>query len=314
MTITLAWVRQNKNTTELLVASDSRLRSRGALNQTQKIFRLERGDSCLGFCGDAQVAYPLFVQVGSALNNFIRTRTRGADVTEVVDKISSVLTNLLSSWDLDAAGIGEEIADTRILFAGWSWRFRRFEIGQFVPEGSMFRYYRSKARLPYPWREKSRSLIFLGDYEREYMEMLSDVLTRRHGSQPSRGPATEVNFDYEPVEALLALLRRGRAEGTLTSIGGAPQVLKIYPFGGDLPLVVRESPAEHYLLGRKLFEWEKTTYPILDLTQDPPSFIYPLGTIPLPAALVGDNDVENEGLGLQPDVLTGQEADQERRS
>lgn len=313
MTITLAWVRQNKDTTELLVASDSRLRSRGALNQTQKIFRLERGDCCLGFCGDAQVAYPLFVQVGSALNNFIRTRTRGADVTEVVDKIASVLTNLLSSWDLDAAGIAEEIADTRILFAGWSWRFRRFEIGQFVPDGTTFRYDRRKARLPYPWREKNRSLVFLGDYKREYMGMLSGVLTRRHGPQPSRGPAKVVNFDYEPVEALLALLRRGHVEGGLTSIGGAPQILKIYPFGADLPLVVRENSTEHYLLGRKLFEWEKTTYPILDLTQDPPSFIYPLGTIPLPAVLVGNNNVENEVLGLQPDVLTGQEADQERR-
>lgn len=91
MTITVAWTRKNKNTSELLVASDSRLRSRGAIDQAQKIFRLERGDCCLGFCGDAQIAYPLFVQVGSALNNFIKTRTRAEDVTDLSGEDQSTI-------------------------------------------------------------------------------------------------------------------------------------------------------------------------------------------------------------------------------
>ena len=315
MTITLAWVRQNKDTTELLVASDSRLRSRGSLDQTQKIFRLERGDCCLGFCGDAQVAYPLSVQVSSTLNNFIRTRTRAADVTDLPDTIGNVLSNLLSSWDLKVDEIAQEIAHTRILFAGWSWRFRRFEIGQFVAEGASFHYHRSKARLPHPWREKKRSLVFLGDYERDYMESLSQVLNRRHGSQPPRtSKKITVNFDYEPAEALLAFLRRSRVEQSFPSIGGAPQILKIYPYGSDLPLVVRESPSEHYLLGRKLFDWEKTGYPILDLSQDPPNFIYPLGSVPLPAALVGGIEVLNDGLALQPDVPASPDVSQDVQS
>ena len=63
MTITISWLRKKGATVELVVASDSRLRSRGALDQAQKLFRLDRGDCCLAFCGDAQVAYPLFIQV-----------------------------------------------------------------------------------------------------------------------------------------------------------------------------------------------------------------------------------------------------------
>ena len=263
MTITVAWVRRNKDTSELLVASDSRLRSRGSLNQTQKIFRLERGDCCLGFCGDAQVAYPLFVQVGSTLNNFIRTRTRAADVTDLVDTIGNVISNLLSSWDLKADEIAQEIADTRILFAGWSWRFRRFEVGQFVSEGAQFRYHRLKAKIPHPWKETNRSLVFMGDYEKSYMECLHDILTSRHGIQPRHAPAKmEINFDYEPLEALFSLIKLGRVDTGFPLIGGAPQILKIYPYGSDLPLVVREDANSHYLLGRKLFDWEKTGYPI----------------------------------------------------
>lgn len=304
MTITVAWVRQNRETSELLVASDSRLRSRGSISQAQKIFRLERGDCCLGFCGDAQVAYPLFVQVGSTLNNFIRTRTRAADVTELVDTIRNVLHNLLSSWDLAKEEIAQEIEGTKILIGGWSWRFRRFEIGYFAPEGAAFRYHHAKLAIPHPWKEKKRSLVFIGDYRREYLSALAEVFARRHGPPPQGTPAKiKINFDYEPVEALLILLRKGRSEGGLPLIGGAPQILKIYPHGSDLPLVVRESPAEHYLLGRKLFEWEKTGFPILDLGQDPPTFIYPLAAVPRPSELVGGIEVVNDGLALQPDVV-----------
>jgi hypothetical protein len=123
MTITLGWIRRNKATQELIVASDSRLRSHGAINQSQKIFQLDRGDCCLGFCGDAQVAYPLSVQLGSALNNFIKTRTRGADVTDVVNNVRGVLNNLISSWDISQSDKDEELKETKVLFAGWSWKF-----------------------------------------------------------------------------------------------------------------------------------------------------------------------------------------------
>ena len=43
-------------------------------------------------------------------------------------------------------------------------------------------------------------------------------------------------------------------------------MLKLYPFGNSLPIVVRNSKDQHYLFGRRLFDWEKTEYPILDLT------------------------------------------------
>ena len=82
MTLTIAWVRRVKDTAELVVASDSRLRSYGAMDQCQKIFPLQRGDSCLAFCGDATVAYPFFVQAASGLNGFIRSRTRADDIHE----------------------------------------------------------------------------------------------------------------------------------------------------------------------------------------------------------------------------------------
>lgn len=293
LTITLAWVRQNKNTRELLVASDSRLRSRGAIDQSQKIFRLERGDCCLGFCGDAQVAYPLFVQVGSALNNFVKTRTRAADVTDVVNTVRNVLNNLIASWDLPTNEKVIELKDTRILFAGWSWKFGRFDIGVFKYKNYSFNFHHEKARLPHPWYEAQRSLVFLGDYRLDYMSRLAAVLEKRHGPQ-SKSKKKYVSFDYEPIEALASMLRENESEKIFPFIGGAPQMLKLYAYGNDLPVVVRTKNDAHYLLGRQLFEWEKTSYPILDLSEDKCCFIYPMSSIPLPGELVGDEQAQTD--------------------
>jgi hypothetical protein len=284
MTITIAWIRRNRNTAELVLASDSRLRSRGALNQTQKLFRLERGDCCLGFSGDAQIAYPLFMQVSSALNNFIRTRSRAADVTDVAKHIEDIINNLISSWDLKRAEKDEELASTKILFAGWSWVHKRFAIGVFQYKDGRFEFHQFKSRIPHPWKEKHRSLVFIGDYEKEYMEALSAVLERRH-EKSWRSGKKEIDFDYELVAALSELLLKHEKTKELTAIGGAPQVVKVYSYGSSLPIVVKNHPTHRFLLGRKLFAWEKTEYPILDLTKSPPTFIYPMSHVPVPGDL-----------------------------
>lgn len=297
MTITVAWVRQNKNTSELLVASDSRLRAYGAINQAQKLFRLERGDCCLGFCGDAQVAYPLFVQVGTTLNNFVRTRTRAEDITDITDTIGRVLNNFIGSWDLPEVDKAEQLKSTKVLFAGWSWKHRRFDIGFFMADGCTFTFHHRKMRISHPWREARRSLVFVGDYEKEYRSALNDILELRHGVHLRQAEATKaVNFDYEPVEALHLLLQRASARADLPLIGGAPQLIKVYPHGNDLPIGIRTGVENHFLFGRRLFDWEKTSYPILDLTRDVPRILYPMAAIPLPAALQNGIEVRNDGV------------------
>jgi len=310
MTITVAWVRQNKKTSELLVASDSRLRAYGAIDQAQKLFSLERGDCCLGFCGDAQVAYPLFIQVGTTLNNFVRTRTRAEDGTEITDIVGRVLNNLIGSWDLTEAEKAEQLASTKILFAGWSWKHSRFDIGFFMAHGSTFTFHHRKMLVPHPWRESRRSLVFIGDYENEYRAALRDILEQRHGPQPRQVETRkEVNFDYEPVEALHLLLQQASRRDDLPMIGGAPQLIKVYPHGNDLPIGIRTTAKDHFLFGRRLFDWEKTSYPILELTRKTPRILYPMAAIPLPAALRDGIEVRNDHAGAAASAIAEDEGE-----
>jgi hypothetical protein len=297
LTITIAWIRQNKKTAELLVASDSRLRAHGAIDQSQKIFRMERGDCCLGFCGDTQIAYPLFAQVGAMLNNHLTTRTRGKDITDVTGNIKLLLNNLVSSWDLPTSEKKKELQSTKILFAGWSWKLKIFRIGVFKAKDGVFGFHLEKSTLPHPWGERYRSLIFIGDYKKEYMAALEQVLAGRHGKPSTKRESKKIiDFDYEPVEALADLLRNAKDDIAFKDIGGAPQILKIYSYGNNLPIVVRDFDSNHFLLGRKLFEWEKTNFPVIDLGRDPPVIHYPMAAIPRPADLSGGSRFENDEL------------------
>nr|WP_312165685.1 hypothetical protein [Brevundimonas diminuta] len=297
MTISLAWVRRNKDAVELVVASDSRLRSRGALNQAQKIIRLERGDCALSFCGDAQVAYPLFMQAGSTLNNFIKTRSRATDLNVLSHIFSELLNALVGSWDLAANEKAEELESTRIVLTGWSARSQEFRLGLFEYENGEFVFKRARTKIPHPWYEKERSFLFVGDYERQYLDELAAVLAEKHGVSERRDEKRFVDLEYEPLVALQRLLARTGAEHEFSAIGGAPQMLKIYPFSQSLPFVVRTAPDAHYLFGRKLFEWEKTEYPVIDLTGEQLRFLYPMSEIPLPADL---QDGEEEEIGTEP--------------
>jgi len=95
------------------------------MDQAPKIYQLARGDCCLSFCGDAQVAYPLFVQVGVALDNHLRTSSRAVDVTSLTDFIEKLLNNMIDAWKLPAKEKADDLADTKILFVGWSWRYSK---------------------------------------------------------------------------------------------------------------------------------------------------------------------------------------------
>ena len=282
MTITVAWIRRLKDTEELIVASDSRLRNQGAMNQCQKIFPLDRGDCCLGFCGSAQIAYPLFVQTASALNHHLKTRSRALDVSQLGGFVGKILNNLVHSWkDIKRSEKTEALEDTRIFFGGWSFEANRFLLGNFIYREDKFNYHQEKMRTIFPWREKGKSLLFIGDYEEDYRRELASIMERKFGKAKKRGVHIDILFDFEPVEALFNLLQSENA-GSLTAIGGAPQMLKIYRYASCLPFVIRTSEKKHFLFGRELFLWEKTENPILDLSKAGCSVSYPGQMIPLP--------------------------------
>lgn len=303
MTLTVAWIRRSGRTRELVIASDSRLRSRGAMDQAQKVFPLRRGDCVLAFAGDAQVAYPFFVQASSALDSQRKLRDRAEDVTAVVAVFRRILNNLIRSWDLDSQGKSEELGDTRIVFGGWSWRYRRFELGFFKYIDGEFRYIRTSERLAFPFRERGRSLVVLGDYRGDYLRFLSNLLKQRF-------PAAlnvrrhYVDFGYEPLEALQLILSDPATPTIRHLIGGAPQMVKTYIHSNTMPFVVRTGDNNNFLFGRKLLPWEKSEFPMVDMSKETIRFFYPGSFVPRVNDLARSDHSGSDGRTILRKLIT----------
>lgn len=289
MTITISWKRRlSSGKYELMVASDSRLRSRGPIDQCQKIFRLDREDCCLGFCGDAQFAYPMFVQMGTALNNNIKTRSKADDISDLRDNFKKLASSLSESWNLTEEEKIQELKDTHVLLCGWSWKLSKFYHTYLSYESEGFVAHKKTTPIKHPWRDKSQSLVFLGDYKEDFLNCLSEVIEHKYSSEDVNGKPTGIYFDYEPLEALNLLLNKYKDDLNRPFIGGHPQLLKIYSYGKTLPFAIKCEDGAPSILGRKLLDWEKTELPIIDLRDGKVTVHYPMNRIPLAKDICGE--------------------------
>ncbi|OYU16449.1 MAG: hypothetical protein CFE37_00130 [Alphaproteobacteria bacterium PA4] len=94
---------------------------------------------------------------------------------------------------------------------------------------------------------------FIGDERAAYLKILGTLI---HEQQ------TELNF--QPLEALSCLLK---SQDRNSSIGGSPQVVKVYRHRNYLPYAVKDTTTDEKvsLFGRPLLAYERTFYPVLSL-------------------------------------------------
>jgi hypothetical protein len=255
MTITLAWIRKVDTVEELVVASDSRLAFGCRWDCCPKILALPRNDAVICFAGDTMYAYPVMLQAIAAVSQHPRLLSRGMDLHDLKGHLLRVLNGMTSLVHDLPAGI-DASPDTTFLFGGWSWKEGAFKVWllHFDQEIKRFTF-----RPTSHWQGSNghKLFAFTGDYEVEYKAKLIDLL-RKKGKLDGGG------FDMEPLEVLRDMLRAG----TFDTIGGAPQVMKVYKYSSCMPYAVfwpdRETN-EVNLLGRPLLHYEQSEYLVLDL-------------------------------------------------
>ncbi|EOX3449171.1 hypothetical protein [Vibrio paracholerae] len=81
MTLIAAWVRHHNKAKELYVASDSRLNGGQTWDIGTKVLDLGRGDAVIAFAGRTANAYPLMLQLQTAVKMHTKLRTRAYDLT-----------------------------------------------------------------------------------------------------------------------------------------------------------------------------------------------------------------------------------------
>lgn len=261
MTLVAAWVRHHSKTSELYVASDSRLSGGRAWDIGTKVFDLGRGDAVIAFAGHTADAYPLMLQLQSAVKMHPKIATRAYDLTELNGHMLRIFNTMWKS--ISSLPSGQSFPDpaaARFILAGYSWRYESFKIWTifFHKSTNEFRFREASHH-----RKKgggNKYFTFIGDDAHDAQECVYELFKERNRIH-------RVGCDMEPFEVLLEFIR----DVNKPYIGGPPQICKIYKHLNILPYNVywpsRQSGSVAFN-GRILLPYEKNIF----LAFDPDSF------------------------------------------
>lgn len=258
MTLVAAWIRQRKERDELVVASDSRLSFGARWDCCPKIFPLSRNDSVLAFCGDTAFAYPVLLQLSKSIENYKKSQSREMDITGLRPHFIKIIERMKKEvHDLPSEESAINLNDFKILFAGYSWKDKRFRAWSLFYKEDLDRFH----FLPLTFHKRrtgwTKPFIFIGDHVREATGELYKLLGERDKLMTGA-------LDMEPLEILTQFIK----EPKYHEIAGPPQLVRVYPYAHVLPINVlwpMEKPDQISHFGRPLLSYEGSKYACLDL-------------------------------------------------
>lgn len=261
MTLTVAWERDLPNGSELLFASDSRVRQGGHWDTCPKVFRLPRGDALLAFAGETLWAYPIVLQTIAAIDSFGPSRRGHHDLRATRGHVLRTVNEMMLSGS--AATGGWHDITFEFLFGGWCWQEGEFLLWRLfwsVPE----------ARLKHEpiGRSPAGRVKFIGDRGHGEQDSslkvvsaaknrLSELLREKYGTLD-----LQTRLDMEPWTVLVERIRSGEHP----TLGGPPQLAKVYRSMNSKVFSVLwpDRHGDRTLLGRKLLGYEVVEAPVLD--------------------------------------------------
>lgn len=261
MTVSIAWMRKVHNCEELVFLSDSRLSGGHRWDQCPKIMSFPRGDCCLSFAGSTDYAYPMMMQVYYAMSSYRRIRTRAMEITDLNGIVLKHINNLNEAvYDRIICGCDDAVGN-EFLFGGYSWVEKKFKIWSYTYNQSQKKYIvdGSSKRII---SSINSNIKIIGDKREEYKSILRAFLREKYGENLPE------HLDMEPFQALCNMLK---SIDKTESIGGAPQMIKIYQFQNSVPVGVywpEMNPSNlkqnRTLLGRRMLDFEDTDFWFID--------------------------------------------------
>lgn len=276
MTVAMAWTRQIATCEELVFCSDSRLSGDGrTIDVCQKVITLPRSDCAIAFAGYTGDAFPLMHQLATAIAAHEPLRRGSLDIQPLLTHTLKIFTGLASA--IKDASPGMDLPSVEFIFGGYSWIKKRFRIWniRYDSEQHAFvafpaRQYcaHPKAQRIFTCRQRRRSdvahlglLAVAGDQGSNALDRLNSLIVGR--AEGKRVSELE-GFNMEPFEVVRDMLRDGNKAPT---IGGAPQVVKVYQYMQSAPLGVfwpsKDAGVVH-LAGRPIQGYENVDRWIID--------------------------------------------------
>lgn len=250
MTLCTAWIRQSNNTEELVFATDSTLTGGEKWDNGIKLFELPRKDCLLCFAGSTFRAYPLILNLVSSIKFNTYLSKPETDITEVLNYISDLFTNLIKTIvsEIHGEDIHELRSGAKFLFGGWCWQSSSFPIWHLYysgdAEGFLFKELTSDDT-------KTRFYTFLGDpqeaVEKEAKDRFKKLLME------------EDKYDSKLNMEPLFILRDIALDKAIREVGGSLQIAKVYKSGRSefFGIYWPSSDGEPHFQGRKYTVYTK---------------------------------------------------------
>lgn len=273
MTIAIAWTRTISGCEELLFVTDSRLHDGTTFDACPKTLTLPRQDCAMAFAGYTGHAYPMMHQLSLAIESHAPLQRGSLELPKVKTHALKIF-KAMAEQIRSPAGMSTP-ADTspgaEFLFGGYSWIKKQFELWSLNYDRSQkgFRAHHAQSLCYSPKlnrvilrRSKSPTdprlglIAFAGDQAPLAKQMLLDRLN-------SETPSNAV-LDWAPFEVVRDMLRDPHHSET---IGGAPQLVKVYQYMRSASLAVYWPDGDTgvpHLQGRALLGYERTEKFVID--------------------------------------------------
>jgi hypothetical protein len=254
-------VRSVNDVSELVFASDSRLSGGKKWDGCPKIVALPRSDCMISFAGETDYAYPLMLQMINGINFHPPSRERRTDIATARHIALDVFNQLRSEVKGEYPDFPKD-PGVRFIFGGYSWRAQSFKVWTLHYDPSIDRFTFRPAN-PWPGQKgvSAKVVAWTGDEDAvdEAKAMLTELLRERQ-------KLVIGGFDMEPFEVLRDIIRSKK----YPSIGGAPQVAKVYRSLQTQHFAVRWPNGEGaaHVAGRQQLEYEDFSLP--EITPDSP--------------------------------------------
>ena len=276
MTVAVAWVRKLRDCEELIFVSDSRLSGDGrTFDSSPKILTLPRTDCAIAFAGYTGHAFPMMLQLSLAIDSYAPARRGSLDISTVKQHALKVFDSMSDSIQSSTllSKLQDSTPDAMFLFGGFSWINKKFRLWTMSYQGKEqhFRAYPASVcyySLPGKrfWikqtstpHEPAPQIAFAGDQGETVRDLLQERLLRKYpGGMGYEG------LDWEPFEIIRDMLRKNDHPET---IGGAPQVVKVYQYMRSAPLGVywpSKLEGKAFIQGRLCLGYENIDRWILD--------------------------------------------------
>jgi hypothetical protein len=200
------------------------------------------------------------VQAQNAISMFPKALNRGMDVPELKGHLLRVFNH--SRTFIHHPPTGHDAPDppgAAFILAGYSWRKKAFLVWLLHYDKSISKF-TFRPIHAWPGQEKAalKLICYIGDDEAVAAAKASLVQRLKVAGKLPNG-----NLDMEPFEILRDIIRSEK----FPSVGGSPQVVKIYEHMNAVPFGVYwpdRSSGQVSVLGRPLMDYEKVGYSVID--------------------------------------------------